>query len=197
MGINQNHKSKSKARVDAKMTITAEMLPKGYTYEEIASEVSKRLGVSCSKSRVGDYVKKLLKEWQQERIENTDELVTAELQRINMVIREAWQMWEKSKGDYHKKGSRQIGLPADDGKAIQTVKAIMNDDEERGKGDPRYLDIILKALEQRRRLLGLDKINVDVNAALQGAMEIRLVRSEHPVATSEDEVRRREYGGMG
>lgn len=191
--MNQNHKAKSRALLEAKKTITAELRLKGYTYQQISDEIKKRLGLqTCPVSCVKVYNDKLLAEWQKERIDNTDALITEELERLNMVIREAWQMWEKSKDDYHRKGGTQIGLPSDDGTAIQTIKAIMNDDEERGKGDPRYLDIILKALDQRRKLLGLDKTTVDVNAGIQGSIEIRYIDGGAPVAGSEDEVRKRE-----
>lgn len=191
--MNQAHKSRSKLLLEAKKGIAEELRLKGYTQKQIAEEIKVRLGLkTCSVSCVCEYLKQSLAEWQKERVDNTDILVTEELERLNMVIREAWQMWEKSKIDYHKKGSTQIGLPSDDGTAIQTIKAIMNDDEERGKGDPRYLDIILKALDQRRKLLGLDKTTVDVNAGIQGSIEVRYVESSAPVAFSEDEVRKRE-----
>ena len=115
---------------------------------------------------------------------------------MKLVIREAWDAWEKSKEDYHLQKSTQHGLPIVDerGKqvSIETVKAIMYDAEKRGLGDPRYLDIILKAETQICKLLGLDKVVLDLNAGFQGGIEVRYVNSGHKCASSEQEVIERE-----
>ena len=75
---------------------------------------------------------------------------------------------------------------------METVKAIMYDAEKRGLGDPRYLDIILKAETQICKLLGLDKVVLDLNAGFQGGIEVRYVNSGHKCASSEQEVIERE-----
>ena len=115
---------------------------------------------------------------------------------MKLVIREAWDAWEKSKEDYHLQKSTQHGLPVVDerGKqiSIETVKAIMYDAEKRGFGEPRYLDIIIKAETQICKLLGLDKVVLDLNAGFQGGIEVRYINSGHQCASSEQEVIERE-----
>ena len=112
------------------------------------------------------------------------------------MIREAWEAWEKSKEDYHGKTQTQVGLPNENPATgqvtMETVKAIMYDAEKRGLGDPRYLDIILKAETQICKLLGLDKVVLDLNAGFQGGIEVRYVNSGHKCASSEQEVIERE-----
>ena len=69
---------------------------------------------------------------------------------------------------------------------------MMEDSEKRAFGDPRYLDIILRAMQQRCKLLGLDQQRIDISAATSGAIEIRYIDAGVPCATSEEEVRTRE-----
>ena len=127
---------------------------------------------------------------------DTDEKITSEVARLKLVIREAWDAWEKSKADYNSKTQTQVGLPNKDPDTglvtMDTVKAIMFDAEKRGLGDPRYLDIILKAETQICKLLGLDKVVLDLNAGFQGGIEVRYINSGHQCASSEQEVIERE-----
>ena len=129
-------------------------------------------------------------------LSDTDEKITSKVARLKLVIREAWEAWEKSKEDYHEKTSTQQGQPVVDeqGKqiSIETVKAIMYDAEKRGFGEPRYLDIIIKAETQICKLLGLDKVVLDLNAGFQGGIEVRYINSGHQCASSEQEVIERE-----
>ena len=138
-----------------------------------------------------------MKEWRDERLTDTDEKITSEVARLKLVIREAWEAWEKSKEDYHEKKSNQQGLPVVDEEtrkilSIQTVKTMMYDAEKRGFGEPRYLDIIIKAETQICKLLGLDKVVLDLNAGFQGGIEVRYINSGHTCASSEQEVIERE-----
>ena len=183
--------------IELRTEIVAQLWRKNWSYPEIRKEVMRRLDLSTYSLRtVHNDVQRILKEWKSARIDDTDTKVTAELARLDLVIREAWEMWEKSKEDHHERRQRQSGVPKTDDKGIQvgmtTLRAMMSDAEKRGCGDPRYLDIILKALQQRCKLLGLDKTMLDVNAGIQGNIEIRYIDSGVACATSEEEVRRRE-----
>ena len=179
-----------------RMQIVAPLWRQSWTLNEIREEVMKRLGLKTySLKCVYTDVQRLLKEWQEERLENTEDKITAELARIDLVIKEAWQMWEKSKQDYNSKRQVQEGKPRQDESgqiSVDTIKAMMWDAEERGCGDPRYLDIILKAMQQRCKLLGLDQQRIDISAATSGAIEIRYIDAGVQCAASEDEVRARE-----
>lgn len=191
---NNNRRRALRNAMLQRVDIVAELWRKNYTYKEIAEEVKRRLGLkTCSASTICTDVQRLLAEWKEQRLEDMDAKVTAELARIDLVIKEAWAMWEKSKEDRHRKKSKQTGVPTDSNGNVSmlTIRAIMEDAEVRGVGEPRYLDIILRALAQRCKLLGLDKTAVDVTAGIQGALTIRYVDAGVPCATSEEEVRRR------
>lgn len=181
--------------IQNRLDIIAPLYRRGWTEREITAEVRKRLDHPTYNQAHKD-IQRLLHEWQQERLTDTDAKITSEVARLKLVIREAWDMWEKSKEDYNQKKQTHVGLPVKDRQgvkiSINTIKAIMYDAEKRGLGDPRYLDIILKAETQICKLLGLDKVVVDLNADMQGGVEIRYVDAGHGCAHSEDEVRRRE-----
>lgn len=194
---NNNKKRDQQHDMLMRLEIVAELWRKNYTLEEIRKEVMRRLDRQTLSIRtVHMDVKRLLKEWQKERLQNTEEKITAELARLDLVIKEAWRMWEKSKKDYNSKTYGQQGVPTgkdEDGKVtVETIKSMMWDAEHRGCGNPKYLDVILKALDQRCKLLGLNKETVELGAASNGAIEIRYVDAGIPCATSEEEVRTRE-----
>lgn len=180
-----------------RMQIVAPLWRKSWTLKEIREEVMKRLGLETYSIKcVHTDVQRLIKEWQEERLENTEDKITAELARIDLVIKEAWLMWEKSKQDYKRKSQMQEGKPRKDPNgqqiSVDTIKAMMWDAEQRGSGDPRYLDVILRAMQQRCKLLGLDQQRIDISAATSGAIEIRYVDGGMECASSEEEVRARE-----
>ena len=194
---NNNKRREQRIMMQQRMQIVAPLWRKSWTLKEIREEVMKRLGLETYSIKcVHTDVQRLIKEWQKERLENTEDKITAELARIDLVIKEAWQMWEKSKQDYKRKSQMQEGKPRKDPNgqqiSVDTIKAMMWDAEQRGSGDPRYLDVILRAMQQRCKLLGLDQQRIDRSAATSGAIEIRYVDGGMECASSEEEVRARE-----
>lgn len=106
-------------------------------------------------------VHKLLDEWREKRQIDIDEEMTIELARIDHIIKEAWEAWEKSKNPSTgktrtikgaKQGSGDEGSSASVEKIADLVVRVREDSE---NGDPRYLTIINSALIERRKLLGL------------------------------------------
>lgn len=196
-GSNEKHRLQ-KVDIENRLQIIAPLYRKGWTEREITAEVRKRLDRPKYNQAHCD-IQRLLKEWQEERLTDTDTKITAEVARLKLVIREAWEAWEKSKEDYHGKRQTQVGLPCENPASgqvtMETVKAIMYDAEKRGLGDPRYLDIILKAETQICKLLGLDKVVLDLNAGFQGGIEVRYVNAGQKCASSEQEIIERE--GLG
>lgn len=192
-----NKRRLQKVDIQQRLQIIAPLYRKGWTEREITEEVRKRLDMpKYAYSTAHTDIQRLLKEWQEERLTDTNAKITSEVARLKLVIREAWEAWEKSKEDYHEKTKIQQGLPKVDEQGVQiginTIKAMMYDAEKRGLGDPRYLDIILKAETQICKLLGLDKVVLDLNAGFQGGIEVRYINAGVQCASSEQEVIERE-----
>ena len=144
----------------ARLEIVSNLYKRGYSYRKIREEVMKRLDLSTySLQTVKNDVQTLLEEWRESRLEDTDELVTLELARIDDTCRELWEQWEKSKTDYNKTQRKQKGSPARDAEtgqtSIRTYQTERTETEVICLGDPSYIAEIRKQLEERRKLLGL------------------------------------------
>lgn len=146
-----------------RLDIIAQLYKRGYNYRQMQQEVKARLDLqSYSLSTVHKDVQALLAEWRQTRIESLDHAIQLELERIDDIIREAWEAWDKSKQDGDKTRTKQTGIVPkggngedEDSGEIKTVKVERTSEELTNCGDPRYLEIIHKNLMERRKLLGL------------------------------------------
>ncbi len=148
-----------------RLDIVAQLYKRGYSYREIREEVMARLDLETYSLRtVSKDVNRLLEEWRETRIENFDHSVQLELQRIDDMIKEAWEAWDKSKEDYTQKSSKQKGIPGmkddDEGNDGRPPEVLTISMEQTAKefikyGDPRYLELIHKLSIERRKLLGL------------------------------------------
>lgn len=147
-----------------RMDILSGLYKRGFSYREMRSEVMARLGLkSYSLETVKKDIDSLLEEWRATRIEDLDLALQLELERIDTLIKEAWEAWEKSKENYQKVKASQEGVPSTpdgegdgDGEII-TVKMKQAKEDVVNCGDPRYLEVINKLLIERRKLLGLYK----------------------------------------
>lgn len=131
--------------------IVARVKLRGGAYRDIQAAVKSEMHIETySLATVKKDWEACLHEFQQERIENTEQLVTMELQRIDKIIVEAWEAWEKSK---KAKSTEKKGTPRTAGEiATLYIKEVQSALE---CGDPRYLEVINKQLQERRKLLGL------------------------------------------
>lgn len=144
----------------ARLEIVSNLYKRGYSYRKIREEVMKRLDLSTySLQTVKNDVQTLLEEWRESRLEDTDELVTLELARIDDTCQELWEQWEKSKTNYNKAERKQKGSPSRDAQSgqtsIRTYQTERKETEVIAFGDPAYIVEIRKQLEERRKLLGL------------------------------------------
>lgn len=110
------------------------------------SEIASHLGVSqvC----IHKDIKAIQKEWRDANLEQLSEMKFEELQRIDLLERQAWEGYMESK-TYTK--VVQVGGRKD--KRPSQVRQT----NETGGGDPRFLQIISRCIEQRAKLLGLNE----------------------------------------
>jgi hypothetical protein len=150
-----------------RMDILSTLYKRGYSYRDMRAEVMSRLALkSYSLETVKKDIDALLEEWRSTRIEDLDLALQLELERIDTLIKEAWEAWEKSKENYKKVKAAQEGVPGtpeedEDGNEkpsqIVTVKMKQTSEDVMSYGDPRYLEVINRLLIERRKLLGLYK----------------------------------------
>lgn len=156
---------KDKQKAEGRRVIVAECYKKGMTIRQTCEVVMKRMGLDKLPSVKAIFNDRhaLLKEWRGERIQDMDDLVQLELQRIDDAILELWEAWEKSKTDFKAKSSKRKGeLPSNTPKnvdeiekRIATTHVEQSEKEEINFGDPRYISEIRFQLIERRKLLGM------------------------------------------
>ena len=146
-----------------RMDILSGLYKRGYSYREMRSEVMARLNLRTYSLRtVKEDIDSLLAEWRETRIEDLDLALQLELERIDNLVKEAWEAWDRSKESYKKVKGTQEGIPGTpdgegDGQAgeIITTKMKQTSEDVVSYGDPRYLEVINRLLMERRKLLGL------------------------------------------
>ena len=142
-----------------RMLIVSELYKKGWSMQRIADEVKARMNTTCSTRTVYNDIQDLLKEWRETRIQDTDDRLQLELERIDDCIAELWNQWEKSKENWLKEYNKRVGVPggsdeSNSGK-IQTIKLENYQEEQVGLGNTAYIAEIRQQLMERRKLLGL------------------------------------------
>ena len=145
---------KAKRKREGRLVIVAELYKKGYSCRQISEEVMKRLDLaSYSTSVVHRDIQVLLKEWRSGRLEDMDDAIQLELERIDDTVRELWGQWERSKEAQIEVYKSKRGRPS--GGGLQTVEATETEKTKAGLGDVTYIAEIRKQLMERRKLLGL------------------------------------------
>lgn len=113
-----------------------------YVQRHSQAVIAERLGIS--QATVSADIKRIRREWRVSTLRDFDTACDLELQQLDRVEREAWELFERSQKPAQ---SAVIG----DGNGAPTRKSVKNRD-----GDIRALDVILKCGTARRALLGLD-----------------------------------------
>ena len=84
-----------------------------------------------------------------------DALVAKECEKLDLLEKEAWF-------DYLKSREKRVTTRNTDGQITETVRDSV--------GNPKYLDVLLRIMERRAKLLGVDSpVQVDVTARQGGA----------------------------
>ncbi|MGG6266214.1 hypothetical protein ACQ4M3_05165 [Leptolyngbya sp. AN03gr2] len=122
-------------------------LARRYLMGETQTAIAADLGVT--QQTISDDLKLIRKRWRKSAIRDFDEAIALELAKIDLVESELWQQWERSKKPRRTK--RDEEGTGDRGASVKTVTI-----ESSGLGDPRYLEGVMKCIDRRCRLLGLD-----------------------------------------
>lgn len=128
----------------------ADLYIKGWRQSAIAEVVGVHVSNVCRDLAA------IREEWREARLDSTEAWIDAQLAKIDKMELEAWEQWEKSKGD-RKKTTKKESEGAD-GSGPRLEKTLSIED---GLGDPRYLAMVDKAIERRSKLLGLEKAPQD------------------------------------
>jgi DNA-binding transcriptional MocR family regulator len=111
------------------------------------AELAQRVGVD--RSTVSRDLKVLNARWKEAAVRDLDEAKGQELDRLDLLAREYWEAWERSKRAHETSTTEQTTTP--DG---ERLKAGIRKEEQ--CGDPRYLAGVQWCISKRREILGLD-----------------------------------------
>lgn len=156
--LNDRQHRKQRQLREARLEIVAQLYKRGYSVRKIAKEVQARLQLAKvpNPSTIQSDIKKLLNEWREYRLDNIEDRMQLELERIDDCIIELWSAWEKSKTDYTQEQAKQKGSPiAGDAKKHSITEIEQQRKEIRKFGDVSYITEIRQQLAERRKLLGL------------------------------------------
>lgn len=150
---NNNEKERDKQ-------IIAEWYLKGYSCRAIALKLSEKVGIEnyLSYRTVSSEIKKLLKEWQTDRIDDINHQKTLELEKLNKLERTYWDAWEKSIEDYERKTKKIKGKvgTGSDGNPLRPSEQELYTTEIVSFGNPSYLSGVERCIERRCKILGID-----------------------------------------
>lgn len=91
-------------------------------------------------------------QWRTKCSEAIDKLKMRELARIDHLEAEAWKAWKRSIGIHTKTTKKSGTRPGPQGGAFEEER----EEKEKLAGDPRFLDVVSKCIESRRKILGID-----------------------------------------
>jgi hypothetical protein len=110
-------------------------------------EIARAVGIP--RAHVAREISVIRQKWLASQIRDWDELKSVELMKIDNVESTAWEAYEQSRKQQHKKKySKTTGSEGD--------SIMVGIESTKVPGDPRFLQIILECGKQRRELLGLD-----------------------------------------
>jgi len=121
-----------------------------YLAGETMAEIAADLGLSTR--QVSYDLKKVRERWQAAAFADIAEITAKELAKIDRIERKAWEAWEKSCGERKSTTTEQVAKPLKDGVAIQEK---ITESKQDLIGDPRFLEVVLRCIERRCKLLGL------------------------------------------
>ena len=133
--------SQTRAEREHHLAIVQDMYLRGRLQSEIARETGRSPG------QISKDLKQLRVRW----AELAGRHVSEELARVDAVEAEAWAAWERSKGPAQVRTSEKSARGQGEGATRQARETTR---EAESAGDPRYLDMVMKCVGERSKLLG-------------------------------------------
>ena len=152
----------------------SELYLRGWTQLKIAEFLE------LSQSQVSRELSKIKARWQAEATQNYGLLIAEQLHRLSMLESESWQAWERSQVTKEQSLSEKMAEAASGGDAKTKIQRRT----ETRIGDPKFLETLIKCLQERSKLLDLYPTSSaptsDSNASAPGLSPdaVQLIRSQ-------------------
>lgn len=173
------------------LVITARMYMQGYNQYDIMHHLNNRPPdetmpdgyVPVTQQTISNDLDTIFKRWQESQVFDFHQAKMEQLAKIDLMEREAWQAWERSKEEFVKQTTQTDSskVTQDEQGNPRALTRVTRLKEDRN-GDPRYLEMVRKCVEMRIELLGLkapdrwrlvdnDDHDILTNRNLEGAAE--------------------------
>jgi transcriptional regulator with XRE-family HTH domain len=128
----------------------AELYLRGCSQAEIAGKLG------FTQQQISYDLQIIQREWRKDTSRALDEYKAKELAKIDHTERCYWEAWERSIEEFRSRTIKAKGIKADQKIQAKPEQAEQTIYTENRCGDPRFLDGVLKCIERRCKLLGLD-----------------------------------------
>jgi hypothetical protein len=140
--------------------LIAEQYVKGRTQHEIARWLCEKYPFPLSRSLVAREIGIIQEEWHRRSTEAISRIKARQLSAIGQVERTAWERFEAScKAAERRLQEKQSAKSAPDKEGKTEAlgeKQVARVTQENRDGDPRWLELVLKCVERRCKILGID-----------------------------------------
>lgn len=151
----------------------------GYSILEISELMNQ------NQRTVAKWIEEVKQRWLREQVKSYEIRQAEHLSKLDKLERELWDSWDKSKAGIKRriktKGTISGGRNAGDSNSVVT-------DTTNQPGDPRYADQLLKVLQTKQKILGLDAPTVIKHTGEVGIMSLSMV--ERDKLTDEEKLER-------
>lgn len=156
--MNRNQIAQKNAKILKRREQISELYLKGKTQLQIANSLS------ISRQLVSHDLQILYKEWGKNIEININELKAKELRKLDALEAEYWEIYERSKTEYVKTTTiaNKKDSPKTTEKDEKTSAITIKKEQHNRIGNNFILDSVAKLIEQRCKLLGLEKININL-----------------------------------
>lgn len=122
------------------LTRIADMRLRGYTHQQIGE------ALHLSRQQIAYDMAEINARWRESQLASISEAVARELDRLEAIEQEAWEAWRRSIGTMRRTTLSEGGKNGDQIDTTEWTEA----------GDPRFLDVVLRCVDRRARLMGLE-----------------------------------------
>lgn len=169
----------------------ATLFLKQRTHHEITTWLNANRAYQLSRQMISRDIERIRQMWREKATEAYDDRKMRELEKVERVEREAWTAFERSQQEETYKSSTRHELEVgqdEGGKALSDGRTTKTVAMRSQTGDPRFLDIVMRCIEKRCEILGLDapkKVEADVtHTAILGGLpddHVDRILSDHYV----------------
>jgi len=159
-GTGRRDRKRTDTEIQRDRALIAELHHKGHKDTAIVEILNTRPDVTYQISRrmVTYDRNKLIAEWKKDQYEHTDAWVAQTIAELEVMKAEAWRAWERSLDENTRtKVKDAIGR---EGEILSLTEAYTT----QGVGDTKYLDIVMKCIQERNRLRGLYEAKINIKS---------------------------------